>query len=179
MAECLTKDAYKILQPDLSTGVARLFVTRSLARQFFIKVTHRSVMALTGESIFGQKLQVLALLATALILITSCLVLVTKEFGWAAILAAPLIGIFWTIIVGFTTESGSMLLSTLLFILCLLLTYFLPVAYAWLFGNFVASIYCYRVSHIIAQNSLITLISSSYDAYNMLDEQIKVIRDVH
>jgi hypothetical protein len=177
MAEYLTKDEYKVLQSDLSTGVARLFVTRSLARHFFINVTNRNIKDLTGVSVLGKKSQVLALLVTALILITACLVLTAMEFGWAAMFAIPLVGIFWTIIVGFTTESGSMLFSTVLFIPCLLLSYFLPGAYGWLFANFVASIYCYRVAHMIAQNFLITLLSSSYDAYDMLSEQIKVTRD--
>jgi hypothetical protein len=178
MAEYLTKEEYKVLQSDLSTGVARLVVTRSLARHFFINVTNRNIKDLTGASVLGEKLQVLALLVTSFILIIACLGLTAKEYGWTAMFAIPLFGIFWTIIVGFTTESGSMLFTTVLFIPCLLLTYFLPGAYGWLFGDFVASIYCYRIAHMIAQKYLITLISSSYDAYDMLSEQIKVTRDV-
>jgi hypothetical protein len=177
MAEYLTKDEYKVLQSDLSTGVAKLFVTRSMARHFFINVTNRNIRDLTGASVLVDKLQVFALLVTALVLITACLVLTAKEFGWAAMFAVPLIGVFWTIIVGFTTESGSMVLSTVLFIPCLLLTYFLPGPYGWIFGDFIVSIYCYRVAHILAQYFLVTLISSSYDAYDMLNEQIEVIRD--
>lgn len=178
MAEYLTKDEYEVLQSDLSKGVARLFVTRSLARQFFINITNRNVRNQTGVSVLDKKIQVLALLITAFILITASLVLSAKEFGWAAAFAIPLIGIFWTVIVGFTTESGSLLLSSMLLIPCLLLSYFLPEAYGWIFGNFVASIYCYRTAHIMAQKFLITLISSSYSAYEMLDEQIEVTRDV-
>ncbi|MFT4853143.1 MAG: hypothetical protein ACI9YR_001527 [Bacteroidia bacterium] len=177
MAEHLTKDEHKVLQSDLSSGSARIHVTRSMARQFFIKVTNRKVRDLTGVSVLGQKLLVLALLATALILIVTCLVLTALEFGSAAVFAVPLVGIFWTVIVGLTTNSGSMLLSTLLLIPCLLLAYYLPVEYVWLLGNFIASIYCYRVAHILAQNFLVRLVSSSYDAYDMLDEQIVLTRD--
>jgi hypothetical protein len=177
MAEYLSKDEYKALQSDLSSGSARIHVTRSMARQFFINVTNRNVRDLTGITVLGQKLLVLALLATALILIITCLVLTALEFGSAAMFAIPLIGIFWTIIVGLTTDSGSMLLSTLLLTPCILLAYYLPVEYVWLFGNFIASIYCYRVAHILAQNFLVKLVSSSYDAYDMLDEQIVLTRD--
>jgi hypothetical protein len=176
MAEYLTKEEYKVLQSDLSTSAATLFVTRSLARQFFLNVTYRNVRNLTGISVLGAKFQVLASLVTALILIIACLALAVNEFGWGATFAAPLIGIFWTVIVGFTTESGSLLLSTLLFIPCLLLAYYLPETYAGLVGIFVTSVYSYRISHILAQRFLTTLVSSSYDAYNMLEEQIKVTR---
>jgi len=179
MAEHLTKDEYKVLQSELSSGSARIHVNRSMARQFFINVTNRNVRNLTGVSVLGQKLLVLALLATALTLIITCLVLIALEFGSAAMFAIPLVGIFWTVIVGLTTDSGSMFLSTLLLIPCLLFAYYLPVEPAWLFGNFIASIYCYRVAHILAQKFLVTLVSSSYDAYDMLDEQIALTRDTH
>jgi len=177
MAEYLTRDEYKVLQSDLATGGARFSITRSMARQFFLNVTNRNVKDLTGESVLGRKLQVIVLLLAALVLITACLVLMVKEFGWAAVLAVPLTGVFWTIIVGFTTESGSMLLTTALFIPCLFLSYFWQGSYGWILGNFIVSIYCYRVAHILAQNFLVTLISSSYDAYDMLNEQIEVTRD--
>ncbi len=125
-----------------------------------------------------RKLLVLVSLAASLILITACLALVVKDFGWGATFAVPIIGIFWTVIVGFTTESGSVLLSTLLFVPCLILAYFLPEAYSELFGIFATSVYSYRISHIIAQRFLTTLVSSSYNAYNMLEEQIKITRIV-
>jgi len=175
MADYLTSDEYKVLQSELSTGAAKLFVTRSLARQFFLNVTNRNVKDLTDGSVLKEKVQVVVFLATALTLIIACLLLTAKEFGGTAMFAIPFIGIFWTVIVGFTTEAGSMRLSTLLFVPCLLLAYFLPETYRWLFGSFVASIYCYRIAHIIAQEFLIRLVSSSYDAYEMLEEQIQVI----
>jgi len=54
---------------------------------------------------------------------------------------------------------------------------FLPVAREWLFANFVASIHCYGLAHVIAQNFLATLISSSYHAHNRPGEQIEVTPD--
>ncbi len=54
---------------------------------------------------------------------------------------------------------------------------FLPVAREWLFANFVASIHCYGLAHVIAQNFLATLISSSYRAHNRPGEQIEVTPD--
>jgi hypothetical protein len=178
MAKYLTEDEYGVLQSDLTTRAAKLFVSRSLARQFFINVTYRNVRNLTGVSVLGEKLLVLISLAASLILITACLALAVKDFGWGATFAVPIIGIFWTVIVGFTTESGSVLLSTLLFVPCLILAYFLPEAYSELFGIFATSVYSYRISHIIAQRFLTTLVSSSYKAYNMLEEQIKITRIV-
>lgn len=54
---------------------------------------------------------------------------------------------------------------------------FLPGAREWLFANFVASVHCYLLAHVIAQNFLATLISSSYHDQNRLDEQIEVNAD--
>ena len=177
MADYLTEDEYKVLQSDLRAGNARLFVTRSLSRQFFINVANRNVRDLTGVSLIGEKFLVLSLLVAAIGLITTCLVLLITEFGWAAMFAVPLTGIFWTIIVGFTTEAGSMLLSSILLVLCMVLSYFFSGDYGWLFTSFIVSVYCYRIAHLLAQNFLITLVASSYDAYEMLSEQIEVAQD--
>jgi hypothetical protein len=54
---------------------------------------------------------------------------------------------------------------------------FLPVAREWLFDNFVASIHCYRLGHVVAQNFLVTLISSPCHAHNRPGEQIEVTPD--
>ena len=54
---------------------------------------------------------------------------------------------------------------------------FLPGALEWLFANFVASIRCYCPAHVVVQNFLATLISSSYHDQNRLDEQIEVTPD--
>ena len=54
---------------------------------------------------------------------------------------------------------------------------FLPGAREWLFANFVASVHCYLLAHVIAQNFLATLISSSYHAHNRLGEQIEETPD--
>ena len=54
---------------------------------------------------------------------------------------------------------------------------FLAVAREWLFANLVASIHCYRLAHVITQNFLATLISSSYHAHNRPGEQIEVTPD--
>ena len=54
---------------------------------------------------------------------------------------------------------------------------FLPRAREWLFANFVASIHCYRPAHVVVQNFLTTLISSSYHNHNRLGKQVEVTPD--
>ena len=177
MAEYLSREEFAELQSRLSAGAARISVTRSMARHFFINVGNRSIRDLTGVSMRGQKSLVFMLLLIAFAIIAFCLFLTFEEFGWLAMFAVPLTGIFWTVIAGFTTEFGSALISTLLFIPCLVLAYFLPESYRWLFASFVTSIYFYRMAHIVAQHFLTMFVSTSYDAYEMLCEHIEVIQD--
>tara|TARA_B110000503_G_scaffold11021_1_gene14962 strand:- start:58 stop:231 length:174 start_codon:yes stop_codon:yes gene_type:complete len=47
----------------------------------------------------------------------------------------------------------------------------------WLFANFVASTYCYRLGHVVTQNWLAKVILLSYAAHDMLGERIEVTLD--
>ena len=177
MAACLTEDEYKSLITEITGGTARLSVSRALARQFFLRVGNRNVRDLTGQSVIGQKLVVFCLLAAAVSLVIACFFLLAGVYGFIALFAIPLVGIFWTVVAGFTTEYGTVTASTLVCGACLGATFLLPQAYQMPLAAFLLSVYCYRLAHIAAQMFLLQLLMTSFSAYDMLCEQIDVARD--
>lgn len=174
MAALLSESEFADLRGKIADGRASVTATRSLARQFFTHVGNRNVVDVTGQSVLGRKLIVLSLLFVSLLLILGCLGLIIREFGWVALFAVPLTGTFWTVLAGFTTELGSWLSSTLLLITVLVVSYFLPVVYILPVVLFTLSLYLYRIGHILAQSFLLQLVTSSYDAYDMLAEHLTV-----
>ena len=174
MANHLSEQEFADLVQEISRGEKSLSVTRSLSRQFYMNVGTRNVRDLTSHSITGSKLLVLSLLVTSLVLLLACLGLLVNEFRWGALIAVPFAGIFWTVIAGFTTELGSWLSSTVILIVVLAVTYFLPTSYVIPVLLFTTSLYLYRLAHMIAQSFLLKLVTNSYDAYDMLCELVIV-----
>lgn len=174
MADLLDAEQYAQLQADVAAGIKHLTVTRSLARQFYFNVSHREVRNLTGRSQIAQKTLVLVLLAISVMLIVTSLGLVFSDFGWAGLFAVPLVGIFWTILAGLTTELGGVIISTVILVIVLGVSLLLPGSYQQPVIAFSLSVFAYRLSHLLAQQFLIRLVTSSYDAYDMLCEQIEV-----
>lgn len=177
MAQCIPEDQYKVLQQQIATGEARLTVSRTMARQFFTHVGNQNVADLTGQSIMMKKIVVIFLLLTSILLVFLCMAMMIDRYGWAAMFVIPLVGIFWTILAGLTTELGSTISSTLSLITVLTIAYFLPTTYQWPIVIFAGSVYLFRMAHIFAQYSLSRLILRSYDAYDMLCEHVEIDRD--
>ncbi len=174
MAKHLSEQEFEELVTHVADGTSSLSVTRALARQFFTHVGNRNVVDLTGRSVLGRKFVVLGLLLISLLLIVISLGLIIRDFGWAALFAVPLTGIFWTVLAGFTTELGSLLSSTVILIAVLAISYFLPMSYMLPVVLFAVSLFLYRLAHMLAQYFLLQLVVSSYDAYDMLSEHITV-----
>ncbi len=174
MADLLTREEHESLTADIQRGAASLEVTRSMARQFFINVSRRNVVDLTGISLAKEKLVVLGLLIVSIILLIGCLGLTINIFGWTALLAVPLTGIFWTIIAGFTSEMGGWRSTLAGYVAVMLVTPFLGESYDLPVALFATSILCYRVSHLAAQHFLTSLLIRSYDAFDMLHPHIEV-----
>ncbi len=172
MTSYLTPEQYNELLTEIDQGEVSLVISRNLARQFFFNVGNRNIRNLTGVSMPGKKAVVVALLFISLALAAFCLALVVREFGWGAIIGVPIVGIFWTVLAGFTTEMGSYLSSTLLTAACAVTAWFLPFEYGITFLFFSLSMYCYLLTHLMAETFLLQLLHTSYDAYDMLCEQI-------
>ncbi len=174
MVDYLSKEEHGELRHKMSEGKTRVTLPRNLARQFFFKVGRGEVRDVTGESIALQKLGVLLSLFTSFVLIVTCLVLIVYEFGWLSMLALPLTGIFWTIIVGFTTELGNLIATAVGFVIVTAIALLAGEPYLAPLLLFSISIVLFRISHIMAQYFLIDLIVDSFDAYDMLAEHIIV-----
>lgn len=174
MAEYLTPEQYEKLLSDLKDGEASLLVSRNLARQFFFNVGHRNIRDLTGVSMTGRKATVVTLLFLSLGLAALCLALVVREFGWWAMIGVPMVGIFWTVFAGFTTEMGNYLTTCAWMTASVIITWFLPPEYSITLLTFAASMFSYQLAHLIAETFLLQLLQSSYDAYDMLCEQIEL-----
>ena len=176
MARHLTPEEFTDLQSELDEGASRLHFTRSFSRRFFTNVGLRSVKEHTGLSILPEKTLVIALLVMSLLLLIACLADIYVRFGWLSLFVLPLVGIFWTVLAGFTTEMGSWLSSTASLLVVLFICFWLPRDYAEPAAMFATSVYLYRLGHILAFRFLSRLIARSYDAYDMLYEQIEVHR---
>jgi hypothetical protein len=175
MAEILNEEAYAELQAKIADGKAGIRVSRSMARQFYLVVGNRNVRDLTGQSVLLEKILVIGLLLVSLIAMLASLVLIGVNFGHGAIVGIPLIGIFWTIIVGLTTEYGDLAQTVVVSALLAFAAAALPPDYLWPFEAFVASVAAYRLAHLFAQRLLAQLIGSSYDAYDMLSAQVEIV----
>lgn len=174
MASCLTPEEYKQLQSDIASGTAELIVSRSFSRQFFFNVGNRNIRDLTGVSMAGRKTIVVALLMISLALAALCLGLVILEFGQWAIVGVPMVGIFWTVLAGFSTEMGGYLSNTLILVSSAVAAWFLPYEYGVTLLFFAISMYCFLIAHLIAETFMKQLLRTSFDAYDMLCEQIDI-----
>lgn len=174
MASCLTTEEYEKLQTDLDEGNAEIIVSRNFSRQFFFNVGNRNIQNLTGESMVGRKSVVVGLLLFSLALAALCLALVVREFGSWATVGVPLVGIFWTVLAGFSTEMGSFVSHTLIMASSAVAAWFLPQEYAVTLIVFGFSMYCFLLAHLIAEVFMKQLLRTSFDAYDMLCEQIDI-----
>lgn len=175
MAEQLSQEDYALLQQKMIEHRAAIITTRSMARQFFTHVSARNVRDLTGQSVLGQKFLVLGFLVISIILILGALLLIGRDFGYGAVVAVPLTGIFWTIIAGLMTEQGNTTSTILVTVAVLAASSQMPAGFAVPTALFTLSVFNYRLAHFLAQHFIHRLLTSSFDAYDMLSAQIDVI----
>lgn len=177
MKKFLTEDEFKALQPRLETGSARILVSKSIARQFFLRVANDSIIETAGESMRTKKAVIWLMLAIGINLMLATLILITIQSGWGAALAVPLVGIFWTVIAGFTSHLGNWIHSVIGLILGIGLALMLPAGYAVPLAMLTLSLVSLRAANEIAQYWVTALLSRSYPAYDMMVEHIAL--EVH
>lgn len=172
----LSEQEHQELVDELAAGRASVQLSRHASRHFFLRVSSREVSETIDSSVIGQKFIVLGSLTIAIALIATSLGMLLLEQSWLAMFSVPLVGIFWTVIAGFTTEYGSMLSSTLLLLVAFAIAWVLPAGYQLPLVTFALSLFFYRLGHIAAQYFLKHIVTSSYQAWDMLAEHITVRR---
>lgn len=174
MKRYLTEKEFSDLRPQLADGRVRLRISKSVARQFFLRVDNASIRNITGESLLLQKTVIRASIALGVILMLSALYVIIREFGWGAALAVPLAGIFWTVIAGFTSERGNWQHGAIGLALALALAWFLPLAYGLPLVLMAVSLMLLRIAYDLAQRWVEGLVMRSFPAYDMLVDHVDV-----
>ncbi|MBD3648460.1 MAG: hypothetical protein HUJ31_13630 [Pseudomonadales bacterium] len=174
MKKHLTKEEFTNLQPDFATGKAAVVVPRSIARQFFVRVDNKSIKATTGESAIIQKLIVWTGMATAPVLLGVCLLVLIIEMGWSSAFAVPVVGIFWTVLAGFTSDTGPWYEITAALAIAFLVWLVYTNNYALALLFFTLSIWVHRMTFMLAQHFLAQIVARSFDAYDMLIDHVSI-----
>lgn len=177
MNRYLNEEEFSSLQADFAAGNARVVIPRSIARQFFVRVDNDSIKATTNESAIIQKLMIWTGILTAPVLLAVCLLIISVELGWSAAFAVPLIGIFWTVLAGFTSESGAWYEITAALAVAFVVWLAYANNYALALFFFTMSLWVHRMTFILAQHFLEQIITSSFDAYDMLVDHVVVETD--
>ena len=172
----MNEDEYRQLQLAVSAGETSLKIRRAMARRFYLRVKSGDVASKTGVSQLGQKCTVLAMLALSLISIAASLFMIWVNFDNAAIFAVPAVGIFWTVLVGFTTENGDLLFSSIGLVILTGLTSLMTASYALPVACFFVSILAYRGAHLLAEKFLLGLLTKSFVAFDMLSEHVEIVQ---
>ncbi len=174
MDKISSAEEFETLVNEIAIGASSISISRSISRQFFFRVRSGEVKDFAGLSTIRQKFIIHAMLIASIVLLLICLGLVIMNFGWLAIIAAPLIGIFWTVLAAFTTETGSYLSSTIIYVIAMIVASWMGEYYLMLFAS---SLYLFRMTHILAEQLLSHLVIKSFNAYTMLAEHIVITRD--
>ena len=176
MSEFLDESAHAALAAEAASGQALVRLPRTIAKQFFLRVSLSDIKRRSGRSLWPYKAAILfgQILAPALLL--GCFVLVYLESGpWLSALLIPLAGILWTVVAGFVNAEGHWLPMTIAVVITAGLAEFgLPWGTA--LAVFAASLWVHRMTFVLAERSLATLIMKSYAAYEMLTEHVTVER---
>ena len=92
----------------------------------------------------------------------------------AAALTVPVAGASWAILAGLTNEDGQWLSITVLLAASIASYLFISPTYSIPLMLFVFSLWLHRMTYILAQKLLIAIIEDSYDAYDMLAENVEI-----
>lgn len=169
-----TAEEFEELQALIKAGRASIEISRSISRQFFMRVSNASVKSTTGHSVILQKILVWSCQGMALLLLLLCGVIIANSFGWWATIGIPIVGTFWAILAGLTNEDGDWLSITIILMAAVGSFSLIPVSYWLPLIIFVLSLWLHRMTYILAQNLLIPILVNSYDAYDMLVDNIEL-----
>lgn len=172
----LSENEFVEMRQRLQSGEASLTVAASVARQFFTRVSNASIEETTGRSMMLQKLAVFSGIVVATLLLLAGLGLVIYSFGWGAAILVPLLGIFWTVLAGFTGDRGNWIHTVVGLVVGVGLGLLVDDAYGTPLILLTVSLCIHRSTYQLAQYFVVDLVSTSFPAYDMMVEHI-VLRD--
>ena len=174
MTEYISEQDHEALKVKLVDGSAIITIPRNVARKFYTRVTAEAVHSITGQSIGIKKVTVWLTLGAVALLFLCCLALIAYKLGWVAAMIIPLVGIFWTILIGLTGDKGGWIIGNLGLGFCLSTLYFLSPNYSIPISLFGISVWLHRFINFLSQYWLQKLVTNSYDAFDMLVEHIHI-----
>lgn len=174
MNKHLTEKEFNAVQIRISNGEASVTIPRRVARQFFTHISDASIKTTTMSSALWQKCLTWTGVVSAPILLAACCLSIISSSGWWAAVTVPLTGIFWTVLAGLTNENGEWPSITIALVAAIACFYFLPQIFSIPLFLFVVSLWVHRMTYILAQRFLITLVNNFYPAYDMLSEHIEL-----
>jgi hypothetical protein len=173
----LSKEKFDILMKSRADGKTVLSIPKQVARRFFTRVGNDSVKDTIGMSVNIQKLVILAgVLASPLIFGIFAISIYLHMGAAYASIVVPLAGICWTVVYGLTSHWGGWLVGTIPLMAALALLMAGSGLGEPLF-LFVLSIWLQRSTYLLAGKWLEHIVSSSYEAYEMLVEHITISTD--
>ncbi len=172
MIKHLTAEEFEAVRSRVHAGKASIRIPRGVARQFFTHVSNRSIIDITDLSALREKILVWLGIGGALFALAACVLLVVQWYGLWAVVAVPLIGIFWAILAGLTHEEGHWQTISIALLASMAAALFFSSPYAIVLFLFVLSLWIHRITYILAQHFLERLVLDSFDAWDMLVEHI-------
>ncbi|MDG2072032.1 MAG: hypothetical protein P8J55_10000 [Pseudomonadales bacterium] len=174
MSDYLSAEQFADAQANIAKGNATLTVPRATARQFFTRVSNQDIKSKTGQTVLGKKLLIWTGIILEPLLLLACFTNVGFAFGWAAYLAIPMIGIFWTIFAGYTSEHGSWLSLFIILVITAANMTMMEPAYSLSLFLFTLSLWIHRLTYVVAQAFLNNIVIDSFSAYDMLAEHVVI-----
>ncbi len=174
MNKYLTPEQFEALRPALESGSTRLFISKSIARQFLMRVSNDSIVEETGSSMFLQKALIWAGVILSILGILVALGLLVLQLGWSAAIAVPLVGIFWTVVAGFSSDLGTWVHTALAALLVAVAAFLTPGHIAVPVLLVGGSLVIVRITYSLAQVFAIRLVGRSFAAYDMLVPHITI-----
>ncbi len=172
MTNYLSRDQYSAVQSRIIAGEATLAIARDVSRQFFLRVSNASVSAVADTSVVWPKTLIWSGYVASPALLIICVLLIIQTFSWWAVVLVPLAGIFWAILTGLTYDKGGWVWPTLGSFAVCLLPLFVETAYSLPVLSFTLSLWIHRMTFIMAQSLMTSLLGASYEAFDMLAEHI-------
>ncbi len=175
MTTHLSADEFAGLQQEFREGRSAISIPRAVARRFFTHVAASAIRTTTGQGAFLKKTVIWAGLLFSPLVLGACCLLVAWEFEWIATLVIPIIGIFWTIFAGYTSNIGRWQPATLLVAAAVANLYVMPPDLSRPLLLFILSLWIHRITYILAEHWLTGLVEKSFSAYEMLEEHIVIV----
>ncbi len=174
MSGHLSAEQFADAQANIAKGSATLTIPRATASQFFTRVSNQDIKGKTGQAVLGKKLVIWTGIILSPALLLACFTNIGFSFGWAACLAIPMIGIFWTIFAGYTSEHGSWLSLFVILVITAANMTMMESAYSLSLFLFTLSLWVHRLTYVAAQAFLKNIVADSFSAYDMLAEHVVI-----